>query len=133
MSTYLAVIDVELQRALVDLGGQYLHGAPEGGVLDDRLLPLLVVDDVVHLGVLRHGEDGPPPLGAARGLSRPHDLHPGGHATLEQLVGLGTGNASKVKIPVDNDMNTYYSEDYPATNLSGVSAGYCNFSPTYRI
>ena len=97
MSPYLAVIDVELERALVDLGGQYPHGAPEGGVLDDRLLPLLVVDDVVHLGALRHGEDGPPPLGAARGLSRPHDLHPGGHATLEQLVGLGTGDASKVK------------------------------------
>ena len=28
-------------------------------------------------------------------------------------------------------MNTYYSEYYPATNLSGVSftAGYCNFFP----
>ena len=25
--------------------------------------------------------------------------------------------------------STTYSEDYPATNLSGVSAGYCNFFP----
>ena len=48
----LAVIDVELDRAIIDAGRQYLHGAPKGGVVDGRLLALLVVDDVVHVGIL---------------------------------------------------------------------------------
>ena len=49
---HLAVVNVELECALVDAGRQYLHGAPKGGVVDARFLALLIVDDVVHVGIL---------------------------------------------------------------------------------